>query len=424
MLDWADEGYWAAVRTKANADGEFSRHAKFWNATIRLGMGRRNVRLRIDDGVVDAIERGSGGMGVDLAIQAPDADWDALLAALPPPFYQDLYPASLHHGFDIVGSLADYCAYYPAIRRLIEIMREAHVGETRRDTPSRPDDAPQFDAATGRYVHLPLDGATHRVYFEEAGAGDVGLLLQHTAGADGRQWRHLLEDEELRSKFRLVAYDLPFHGKSVPPSDVRWWQEEYRRTRDFLMSVPMALADALGLSRPVYMGSSIGGHLAVDLALYHPRAFRAVVGLEASAYTPGGFADEFHHPRIGNDFKAHLMYGMMAPTSPDAYRQETAWVYSQGAPPVFKGDLYYYSVDHDVRNTAATIDTDVCSVDILNGEYDWSGTPSAGEELAATIPGARYRTMAGLGHFPMSEHPAKFLDEIRPVLDRILVTGG
>ena len=419
MLDWADDAYWSKVRAHANGDGEFARHARFWSATVRLGIGERNLKLRIDNGTVTVIERWSGGMAIDLAIQAPDDDWDALLSALPPPFYQDLYPASLHHGFDIVGNIVDYCAYYPAIRRLIEIMREVHTGAVHAEPPTRAANAAKFDAAAGRYVHLPIEGTEHRVYFEEAGSGDIGLLLQHTAGADGRQWRHVLEDEDLKSKFRVIAYDLPYHGKSVPPTGARWWQEDYRLTRDFLMAVPMALAAALDLHRPVYMGSSIGGHLAVDLALHQPRAFRAVVGLEASAYTPGGFVDEFHHPRIGNDFKAHLMYGMMAPTSPEAYRHETSWVYSQGAPAVFKGDLYYYSVDHDVRNTAATIDTDVCSVDILNGEYDWSVTPRAGEELAAMIPGARYRTMAGLGHFPMSEHPEKFLAEIRPVLDRI-----
>ena len=130
--------------------------------------------------------------------------------------------------------------------------------------------------------------------------------------------------------------------------------------------------------------------------------------------------DEFYHPKIGNDYKAHLMYGMMAPTSPKALRHETSWVYSQGAPPVFKGDLFYYSIDHDVRNTARTINTELCSVDILNGEYDWSGTPEAGEELASMIPGARYRTLGGLGHFPMSENPTLFLDQIRPVLCDII----
>jgi pimeloyl-ACP methyl ester carboxylesterase len=185
------------------------------------------------------------------------------------------------------------------------------------------------------------------------------------------------------------------------------------------MSVPVTLARTLGLERPAYMGSSIGGHLAVDLALHHPGFFRAVVGLEASAYTPGGVLDEFFHPEISNDFKAHVMYGLMAPTSPESLRHETLWVYSQGAPIVFKGDLYYYSVDHDVRETAPRIDTSKTSVDLLNGEYDWSGTPALGAALAALIPGARYQTMKGLGHFPMSENPEAFLRYVRPVLERI-----
>jgi len=62
----------------------------------------------------------------------------------------------------------------------------------------------RFDHATGRYVHLDLAGVSHRVYFEESGSG-IPLLLQHTAGADGRQWRHVLEDAELRKRFRMVA---------------------------------------------------------------------------------------------------------------------------------------------------------------------------------------------------------------------------
>ena len=274
----------------------------------------------------------------------------------------------------------------------------------------------RLDAAVGRYARIEIEGVEYRVYFEEAGAG-VPLLLQHTAGADGRQWRHVLEDAALQSRFRVIAYDLPFHGKSLPPESEAWWREPYKLTKSFLMSVPLGLAEALGLAKPLYMGSSIGGHLAVDLAIHYPHQFRAVVGLEASAYTPGGFVDEFYHPEIGNDFKAHVMYGMMAPTSPEALRRETAWVYSQGAPAVFKGDLYYYSIDHDVRNSARGIDASICPVYILNGEYDWSGTPEAGEELAAMIPGARYRTMRGLGHFPMCENPQRFLEEIRPVLE-------
>lgn len=277
----------------------------------------------------------------------------------------------------------------------------------------------RFDSVIGRYVYVDIEDVEYRVYFEESGEGRP-LLLQHTAGADGRQWRHVLEDRELASHFRMIAYDLPFHGKSLPPTSERWWEQEYRLTRSFLEAVPVTLKHALELENPIYMGSSIGGHLAVDLALDCPDEFSAVVGLEAATYTPGGFTDEFHHPEIGNDYKAHAMYGLMSPTSPEAYRRETVFVYSQGAPAAFKGDLYYYSVDHDVRQSAANVDTEKVAVAILNGEYDWSGTPQRGRELAELIPGATYQTMEGLGHFPMSEDPERFLEVIRPVLMDLL----
>jgi pimeloyl-ACP methyl ester carboxylesterase len=281
----------------------------------------------------------------------------------------------------------------------------------------------RFDSSTGRYVYLTIDGVEYRVYFEESGAG-VPLLLQHTAGADGRQWRHVLEDAEIASRFRLIAYDLPYHGKSLPPLGPQWWTEEYRLTKDFLMQVPLVLSRALELERPAFMGSSIGGHLAVDLALHHPEEFRAVVGLEAAAATPGGYQPFWHHPRISNDFKASVMYGLMSPGSPEGLRRETAWVYSQGAPPVFKGDLYYYSVDHDLTHTADQIDTSKVDVYILCGAYDWASTPEMARALADRINGASYRDMPDLGHFPMSENPELFLEYIRPVLDEIARRSG
>ena len=75
-----------------------------------------------------------------------------------------------------------------------------------------------LEAITGRYVNLDIDGLSYRIYFEEAGEGPP-LICMHTAGADGRQWRHLLNDEEITSRFRVIAFDLPFHGKSTPPGE-------------------------------------------------------------------------------------------------------------------------------------------------------------------------------------------------------------
>ena len=53
--------------------------------------------------------------------------------------------------------------------------------------------APALDPMVGRYLRLQIDGVDHRVYFEEAGQG-IPLVCLHTAGADGRQYRHLLAD--------------------------------------------------------------------------------------------------------------------------------------------------------------------------------------------------------------------------------------
>ncbi len=280
----------------------------------------------------------------------------------------------------------------------------------------------RYDRASGRYIYLTLDEVEHRVYFEESGAG-IPLLLQHTAGSDGRQWRHLLEDETVTRHFRCIAYDLPYHGKSLPPHSLRWWAQEYRLTRDFLMQVPLALAAALDLDRPAFMGSSIGGHLALDLARYHPRSFRAVIALEGAAQTPGSYMDIMNHPRVSNAFKANLMYGLMSPSSPEAGRHETIWCYSQGAPPVFKGDLYYHGVDHDLRDELARIDTSQVAVFLLTGEYDWNTTPELSRTTAAAIPGAVYQTMHGLGHFPMSENPDRFREYLLPVLERVRSLG-
>ncbi len=120
MLDWE------RLRSFANDDGEFRLHARFWNATIRLGVGDDSLKVRIDDGAIAEIGPWFGVLAGNLAITAPEDDWQALLAAKPRPFYQDLYPATIHHGFDVAGDIRNYCAYYPAIRRLIEIMREVN----------------------------------------------------------------------------------------------------------------------------------------------------------------------------------------------------------------------------------------------------------------------------------------------------------
>src|ERR1700677_1410856 len=106
------------------------------------------------------------------------------------------------------------------------------------------------------------------------------------------------------------------------------------------------------------MGCSMGGHLAPDLALNFPHEFRAGIGVEASMC--GGNSDRlvkqwFHDRRLSNESKPALMLSLCSPHAPEEFARETVWEYSQGAPPVFKGDLHYYAFEHDLRQTAQHI---------------------------------------------------------------------
>ena len=106
----------------------------------------------------------------------------------------------------------------------------------------------RFDPITGRYLRLDIDGVPHRVYVEEAGEG-IPLLCLHTAGSDTRQFRGVMNDARVRERFRVIAFDMPWHGKSSPPAG--WQNDEYRLTTRAYVAQVLAVCEALELDRPV-----------------------------------------------------------------------------------------------------------------------------------------------------------------------------
>ena len=280
---------------------------------------------------------------------------------------------------------------------------------------------PAIEPITGRYMRLDVEGRPHRLYWEEAGAGRP-LLCLHTAGSDGRQYRALLNDPEITERFRVIAFDMPWHGKSSPPSG--WQDEEYTLTTNSYVNLIMTVSRALKLEDPVVMGCSIGGRVVLELARRHPDHFKAIIGLQSSAFVQRYFDISWlHRPNIhGGEMAAAYCYGLVGPAAPLEHRWETLWHYMQGGPGIFKGDLYFYSIDGDVSGSLNEIDTRQCPVYMLTGEYDYSCTPEASRDTAAKIVGARLEIMSGLGHFPMSEDPERFKSYLMPVLAEI--SGG
>jgi pimeloyl-ACP methyl ester carboxylesterase len=279
-----------------------------------------------------------------------------------------------------------------------------------------------MEPVVGRYVYVTLWAREHRIYFEEAGpakGGGIPLVCLHTAGADGRQFRHILNDASITQHYRVLVPDMPWHGKSNPPEGFE--REEYKLTTASYTELIRAFCAALELRRPVVMGCSIGGRIVLNLAIEHAAEFRALIGLESADYQQPWYDTEWlNRPDVhGGEVCAGLVSGMMAPQSPVARREETLWLYKSGGPGVFKGDLHFYRIDGDLRGRTARIDTTVCPLYLLTGEYDFSCTPEDTQRTARSIAGAEVTIMRELGHFPMSENPKQFRKYILPVLDKI-----
>jgi pimeloyl-ACP methyl ester carboxylesterase len=276
--------------------------------------------------------------------------------------------------------------------------------------------ATKYDPIVGRYVYVPYGGYEYRVFYEEAGQG-IPLVCLHTAGTDSREWRHQLCDPDITSSFRVIAFDLPRHGKSIPP--VGFEKEEYRLSAKFYSEFVMAFCDALELEQPVIMGSSMGGNVCLHLALHFEQRLRALIAIEACDYSPGWFISWLWHPQVhGGEACATSVFGLMAPQSPDEYRWETWWYYSQGGPGIFKGDLYFYSVDHDFRHLNEKISGKV-PIYFMTGVYDFACTPEMTRQTAAKVKGAECIIMEEIGHFPMCENPVTFKKYLMPVLEKI-----
>jgi pimeloyl-ACP methyl ester carboxylesterase len=274
----------------------------------------------------------------------------------------------------------------------------------------------------GRYLHVDIKGQVHRIYVEEAGRG-VPLLCLHTAGADSRQFRHLLNDDAITGRCRAIAFDMPYHGRSNPPDG--WWLRRYKLTTDDYMAVIRAVWGGLELVHPVVLGCSMGGAIVLKLAAQHQREMRGIIGLESAAYAPGRFNDFLHHPAIhGGELVASYTYGLCAPTSPEPGARENWWYYAQSGPGVYAGDVHYYSLDWDGREDIKQIDTRVCKVSLLTGAYDYSCTPEMSREVADAIPGSRLVIMAGIGHFPMVENYPLFRQFLLPEIDSMVTAGA
>ena len=116
---------WSTLAERANADPEFRLHARFWNATLRLDVGEARRRLVVEDGAIREVEPCGPDAASDVQVSIPADVFERMCEPVPKPFYHDLFGAVARHGVVLLPEPTAWAAYYPALRRLTEILRDA-----------------------------------------------------------------------------------------------------------------------------------------------------------------------------------------------------------------------------------------------------------------------------------------------------------
>jgi pimeloyl-ACP methyl ester carboxylesterase len=414
-----------SVSAALGGDAELQYKLKGFTGTYRVIVDEVGVDLALDDGAITGAGPAGGGKA-ELMVTMPAAVLADAARDKPVPGTESLQLAA-SRGVVVAGDLHTAVAPYAgATARIYQLLRRL-AGATEQAVP---DGQPAYlfqdsDTATGRYVYVAVQGVTYRVYYEEAGTGDEVLLLQHTAGADARQWRNQLADPEFQSRYRLLAYDLPFHGRSMPPVSQRWWERPYLPSREWFMDFAVAFADALHLERPSFMGCSVGGQLALDLAAYRGERFGAFFAVNGTLNNPRAddpvlarFNDLCRDNRVSTEFYATGNFSATSPLAPEPYRREIYWIYRSNFPGVYAGDNDYFLSGHDLTKDAPAIDADRNPVYLLAGEYDPVATDPehGGPAVAKLFPGVIYKELKDLSHFAPTDDPLRFRDAVLPVI--------
>jgi pimeloyl-ACP methyl ester carboxylesterase len=196
---------------------------------------RTRIRLAVsDNGVWDAVVADGAA-----SIAAPDGRPDAVLTAEADTWRQI--------AADIRGGMDSFRAGRLSVRRNL------HVGVG-------------FLAATsgatepGRLRFRTVATSGSRLSIMEAGLGPPVLALHGLGGTKGSFLPTLAA---LAGRFRVIAVDLPGFGDSDKPIGAAY-------DAPFFAGAGIDLLNALALDRVHLIGNSLGGRIALEIALHHP----------------------------------------------------------------------------------------------------------------------------------------------------------
>lgn len=276
----------------------------------------------------------------------------------------------------------------------------------------------------GRFVEV----GGHRVHYVEKGSGPA-LVLIHGASGNLRDWTFDAVDR-LSGRYRVIVFDRPGLG-FTPRIDN---DGASIREQAALLS---AAALRLGAARPVVLGHSYGGAVALAWAVDHPERVSALVLVSAASQRWDGGLPFFYRLTSG-PLGAVANPAISALAGEDRVQQAIAGVFApQPVPP---GYAEHIGADlalrpESLRENAlqrAGLKAEIAAivprypqldlpVELLHGDADTTvGLQIHSVPTSRQIPGARLTVLPGIGH--AAQHAAA--PQMDAAIDRAAARAG
>ncbi|WP_018130857.1 alpha/beta fold hydrolase [Effusibacillus pohliae] len=247
-----------------------------------------------------------------------------------------------------------------------------------------------------------------RMYYEQAGRGEHTLLLIHGNVASSRWWDRVWE--ALAERYAVVRMDLRGCGRSDQPGNgynVPQYSEDVR-----------ALVRKLGLGRVIVVGHSMGGAIAMDMAVAEPECVQAMV-LVNPAPAEGIVTPEERKPLIEQMIRdRNLMKMALAAVVPTAAQGEFFERLVDDAmiagPTIIPN---YTSLGQaDYRDRLAHVNVPAL---IVYGTQDSLISLDMMERTQDAIPGSELLLYEGVGHSPNVEAPERLVEDVVRFVSRL-----
>ena len=240
--------------------------------------------------------------------------------------------------------------------------------------------------------------------YEEAGSGSPPLMLVHGVACHRGFWAPQLR--HFARRCRVVAVDLRGHGESDAP--------EQAYTMQAFADDLVWMSTRLELSRPVLVGHSLGGLVALELAAAFPNRVAAVVLID-SVLLPAA-----NRPGVVQQ----LVAALRGPEPADALRSYFENFFTRDDDPGVKTWILEEAVKTPAHVTSSVWEESTSWDDAAAlGRFDVpllyldAGTPNADLRRAVEIrPTMMIGRTVGSGHFSQLQVP----DQVNPMLERFL----